>query len=150
MEIQTRTFGTIEIDERRVVRLTEPMLGFPELTRFVVLEPDPESPFKWFQSLDRTDVCFLIADPAVFFSDYRVEVPAERLSDLELDGGRDAAVAVVLTVRGDLADTTANLLAPLVFNTRKGLGRQVVLEGSPHPVRAPVFEPQPVAVCVGA
>lgn len=150
MDIQTRTFGTIEIDERRVVRLTEPMLGFPELRRFAVLEPDPESPFKWFQSLDRADVCFLITDPAVFFSDYRVEIPATRLSDLELDSDGDAAVAVILNARGDLADTTANLLAPLLFNTRKGLGRQVVLEGSQHPVRAPLFEPQPTAACQGA
>jgi flagellar assembly factor FliW len=140
VKIQTRTFGTIDIDEGREIRLTEPMPGFANLTRYAVLDPDPESPFKWFQSLERSDVCFLIVDPVAFFPDYRVELPASRLSDLELEGSGDSAVAVILTVRDDPANTTANLLAPLVFNVRRGLGRQVVLEGSSHPVRAPLFE----------
>ena len=140
MEIQTRIFGTIDNDERRILRLTEPMPGFPNLRRFAVLDPEPGSPFKWFQSLEFRDVCFLIAEPTAFFPGYRVEVPSSRLADLELEEEGDAAVAVILTVRGELADTTANLLAPLVFNTRRGLARQVVLDGSSHPVRAPLVE----------
>ena len=149
MEIRTRTFGPIEIDEQRVVRLTEPMPGFPQLKRFAVLDPDPEGPFKWFQSVDSEGVCFLLADPRSFFPDYRVELPSSRLSDLELEGD-DAGVAVILTVHGDPSTATANLLAPLVFNIRKGLGRQVILEGSGHPVRARVFEPVASLACQGA
>jgi flagellar assembly factor FliW len=141
VQIDSVVFGQVEIDEERVVRLTEPMPGFPKLTRFVVLDPEPESPFKWFQSVEQKSVCFLITDPRSFFPDYRVEVPAARLPDLELSDAAEAAVAVVLTVPQDLTKTTANLLAPLVFNAPKGLARQVILDASGYSVRAPIVEP---------
>lgn len=143
MQIQSRVFGLIDVDEAEVVNLTEPMPGFGALKRFVVLDPEPDSPFKWFQSLEDGNVCFLIADPAEFFSDYHVELPGNRLADLQLEQSQDAVVAVVLTAGQDLRKTTANLLAPLIFNPGKGLARQVILEGSGYPVRARLFdEPQ--------
>ena len=36
----------------------------------------------------------------------------------------------------------ANLLAPFIFNTAQKLARQVILEGSGHPVRAPLLPQQ--------
>lgn len=145
MEIQTRVFGAIDIDADRVFQLTEALPGFPELRRFAVLDPDPESPCKWFQSIERADVCFLIADPRTFFPSYEVGLSAGRFADLDLGDASEAAVAVILTAGADLAKTTANLLAPLVFNTRRHLARQVILEGSGHPVRARLFPDPPKA-----
>lgn len=149
MQINSRVFGSIEIDEARVVNLTEPMPGFASLKCFAILDPDPESPFKWFQSVERSDVCFLIADPREFFPDYRVEVSETRLGALDLKRVEDAAVAVVLTAGEDLTKTTANLLAPLIFNTTRNLARQIILEGSDYPVRARVFEEQRLAAEAG-
>lgn len=148
MEIQTRVFGAIEIDGDRVVRLTEPMAGFPGLRRFAVLNPDPDNAFQWLQSVERAEVCFLIADPRAFFPTYQLGVAPSRLADLELEDQAEAVVAVILTAGADLSRTTANLLAPLVFNAQKGLVRQVILEGSGHPVRAPLFEER-LAACQG-
>lgn len=149
MEIQTRIFGTIEIDADRVVRLTEPMAGFPDLSRFAVLDPDPDNPFKWFQSLDRSDVCFLIADPRPFFPSYEVDLAPSRLAGLGIGDEAQPVVAVILTAGADLSKTTANLLAPLVFNAQKGVARQVIMEGSGYPVRAPLFVEKPIS-CQGA
>lgn len=149
MEIQTRLFGTIEIDSDRVVQFTEPMAGFPALRRFVVLDPDPGSPFKWLQSVDRADVCFLIADPRAFFPTYEVGPVLGRLADLRLDDASQAIVAVILTAGKELTKTTANLLAPVVFNALQGLARQVILEGTGHPVRAPIFEEAFAACAAG-
>ncbi len=140
MNIETQAFGTIEVDESQIVTLTEPMPGFADLRRFALLDPDPEHPLKWFQSVDRPETCFLIADPACFFPDYAVRWKGSEIADLKIGDGTPTAVAVVLTVPEDPARTTANLLAPLVFNTEKKLARQVVLEGSGHPVRAPLFQ----------
>jgi flagellar assembly factor FliW len=140
VEIQTRRFGPIEIDDGRVVHLTEPMPGFAELRRFAVLDPDADSPLKWFQSVENPDVCFLVVDPRAFFPAYEVGLPPARLADLCLEDPSEAAVAVVLNVGEDLNKTTANLLAPILFNTSRGIARQVILEGSDYPVRAPLFD----------
>lgn len=139
MEIQTRTFGPVEIEESQLVTFTDPLPGFPKRTRFAVLNPDPETPFSFLQSVEEADVCLLIADPRHFFPDYRVELRAGALADLEIEDGSQTAVAVVLNVPADPADATANLLAPIVFNADRKLARQVILEGSGYPVREPLF-----------
>jgi len=142
VQIDTRAFGSIEIDDDQVIRLTEPMAGFPDHLQFAVLDPDPDVPFKWFQSVDSADVCFLITDPAPFFPEYRVELSKRQLEDLQITEETDTAVAVVLRVPEEMAEATANLLAPFVFNTQAKLARQIILEGSGHPVRAPLLAPQ--------
>ncbi len=139
MQIQTRSFGAVQIDEAQIITLTEPMPGFPEHTRFVVLHPDPEMPFQWFQSVDDADVCFLVADPNGFFPDYRIELKPLALADLEIGADTEAAVAVIVNMPDDPVAATANLLAPIVINVAKKRARQVILEGSGHPVRAPLF-----------
>jgi len=50
----------------------------------------------------------------------------------------DALVLVLLTMGGDDAATTANLLAPVVVNARTRKAAQVILSGSDWPVRAAV------------
>ncbi len=139
MEIETRAFGPVEIDEAQIITFPKPILGFPDHLRFVVLNPDPEVPFQWLQSVEAADVCFLITDPRPFFPDYRLEVRAGDLADLQIESPEDAAVAVIVNLTEGMEKATANLLAPIVFNTRRKLARQVVLEGSGHPVRAPLF-----------
>ncbi len=142
MQIHTHAFGTIDIDEAQIICLTEPMAGFPDHIRFAVLDPDPEVPFKWFQSVDSIEVCFLISDPAPFFPEYRVELSKRQLQDLQITEETDTAVAVVLRVPEEMTEATANLLAPFVFNTQAKLARQIILEGSGHPVRAPLLAAQ--------
>ncbi len=148
MQIETLAYGTIDIDDTQVVTMTEPVVGFPGLARYAILHPDPEWPFQWLQSVERKDVCFLIADPRQFFPAYRLELKARDLADLQLQSGDEAAVGVILTVPGDPAQSTANLLAPVVFNSAKKLARQVILEGSRYSVRTPLLPaPEPERAC---
>jgi len=139
MKLTTRAFGEIEIDEQKAIRMTEPMPGFAHLKRFAVLDPDPENPFKWFQSLEDSDVCFLVCDPKTFFPDYRVKLHAASLPDLEIDDEGDTVVAVIVNLGGDPSNMTANLRAPLLFNLKKNLCRQVILDNVDHKVRTPLF-----------
>ncbi len=141
MEIRTPAFGPVEIDEAQIVTFTQPMLGFPNDLRFVVLDPDPEVPFQWLQSVDHPEVCFLITDPRPFFPDYRIEAKETELRDLRITNPDQAAVAVVVNLSEGIEGATANLLAPIVFNTERKVARQVVLEGSGYPLRAQLFPP---------
>ena len=139
MQLETRAFGVIEIDEEKAVRMTEPLPGFHDLNKFAVLDPDPDNPFKWFQYLEKNDVCFLIADPAIFFPDYSIKIKATSLLDLELEDEGDAVVAVIINLGTEPSQMTANLRAPLIFNMKKNLCRQVILEDVNYKVRTHLF-----------
>lgn len=140
MKIETRAFGSVEIDDNQIITFIDPMPGFPKQRRFAVLDPDPEHPFQWLQSVDRPEVCFLIVDPALFFPEYGVTLRPSDMVDLSISDARQAAVAVVVTVPEDPGNATANLLAPLVFNGERKVARQLILEGSGYPVRARLFD----------
>jgi len=69
--------------------------------------------------------------------DYRIELrPGDRTA-LELDEERSALTYVILN-RGEGGGLTVNLQGPLVFNTARRLGRQLVLTSSRYAVRYPL------------
>lgn len=142
MIIETRAFGQLEIDDAKVVKFVGPMLGFDEASTFALLDPNPQSPFKVFQLAERPDVCFLVADPAVFFPQYQISLTSDQVADLGLSDPAKAAVLVIVTVRDGGARLTANLLGPVVVNAETFRGKQIVLSGSGYKVD----EPLPVTV----
>jgi len=148
LQIDTKVFGIVEVDEAQILELTKSMPGFPDYLKFTLLDPDPSNPLKWFQSLDEKNLCFLVADPKCFFPDYTFTLSSSIMADLKLEEGDETAVAVIVTVTEDPSQATANLLAPLVFNTQKKLVRQAILEGSGYQVRARLFEDEK-KVCHG-
>jgi len=128
------------------IRFVRPVPGFPGLTRFVLVRlgddadaaADDTAELYELRSLERPEVCFMVAVPAAFFPDYDVELDAHACEDLGLSDADDALVLVVLTIGSDPSATTANLLAPVVVNARTRAAAQVILSGSEWSVRAAV------------
>jgi flagellar assembly factor FliW len=106
--------------------------------RVDALPAEGESSLYELRSLERPEVRFMMAVPGVYFSDYDIELSDQECGDLGLVDSADALVLVVLTVGGDAANTTANLLAPVVINSRTRTAAQIILTGSDWPVRAPL------------
>jgi flagellar assembly factor FliW len=49
LKIQTTRFGEMDIDEAKIITFTEPIFGFPDSKKFVLLD-NTNSLFKWLQS----------------------------------------------------------------------------------------------------
>lgn len=129
------TSGT-EMPEITFVR---PIPGFGDLRHFALMRlDDSESLISELRSLERPDVRFVVTVPALFFSDYVVELDDQDCSDLGLDSAADAVILTVLTPGADARSTTANLLAPVVINARNRAAAQIILTGTDWPVRAPL------------
>jgi len=128
--------GSTDTPEITFVR---PIPGFAELKRFILVRlNDADAVISELRSLERPEVRFVVVAPAVFFSDYVIELDEETCDSLELTSADDALILTVLTVGPDLASSTANLLAPIVINIRTREAAQVILSGSDWPVRAPL------------
>ncbi len=125
MEVRTTRFGVIEIAEDRVITFPKGLLGFPERTRFCLLEPGDDACFFWLQSLDEPSLAFVVTDPALFVPDYSVPIRKEQMGELELSRLEDAQVFVIVNRVED--HLTGNLQGPLVVNTLSRVGEQVVL-----------------------
>ena len=60
MKLTTVRFGEIDIDESRIFDFVLPLIGFDMLKKFVILEPNKETLFKWLQSVEIRDWRFLL------------------------------------------------------------------------------------------
>lgn len=128
MKVQTSRFNEIEVDEKDIIRLPEGLIGFPELVRYVLLDHDADSPFKWLQSVDDGSMAFVVISPLTFRPDYTVEVTEEEISSLDLTDPDDAVISVIVTIPMDPKKMSANLKAPLIFNLKNRTGKQIIVK----------------------
>lgn len=136
--ISTR-FGSFEVPAESVLTFPSGLLGFAEAQRYVILDHDTEAPFKWLQSVEEPSLAFVILDPTTFHADYRVDIPADALAEIQCEEEEDLALVVILTIPSDdPGRITANLRGPLLISHKTKLGKQLVLSED-FPTRHPLF-----------
>lgn len=128
-----------EADERLRLRIAEGILGFEAFNDYLLFGSKELYPFRILQSLDEPTVIFVVVEPGLFFTDYEFEMSSADLKLLNLRDIREAMVLSVLVVPEDPMEMSANLLAPVVVNSDKGIAKQVVLHNSSYSVREPLF-----------
>ena len=111
--------------------------GFPDVRRFLLVRlGDEASPFSVLRSLDDgTDLEFVVTHPGLFFPDYEPEIDDDTANRLELKSAEDALLLVIVTVADPVADSTANLLGPIVVNRHTRAAAQAVLGNSGYATR---------------
>ncbi len=138
MLIPTTRFGPIEVDEQRVITFPKGILGFPKHQAFVLLQPSDDSHFFWLQSTEAADLAFIVTDPGLFVSSYRVPLKADQMLELGIESPADAQVFVIVNKHGDTL--TGNLQGPLVVHGGNRLGAQLVLSDRRFTTRVPLVE----------
>ena len=127
------------MDDIQAFEFVEPMPGFPEHRRYALVQVDEDGVLCELTSLDDPELRFLVASPVPFFPDYAPEVGADVVELLDIADVGEMLVLLVLTAGASLADTTANLLAPVLVNTRTHRAAQVILDDSGLSVAAPLL-----------
>ena len=135
MNIKTSRFGEVDIADDAVIAMPEGMLGFSEITRYVLIQHRDGSPFLWYQAIDEPNLAFVVVDAFTFFPDYEVVMSSEDVQVLDCSTPGDLAVFLVVVIPDNPKEMTANLRGPLVINVGNKVARQVVLTDekySPH------------------
>jgi flagellar assembly factor FliW len=140
MIIETGRFGQLVLSDAEVIQVPNGILGFPELTRFCLVDPADDTLILWLQSLDNPNVVFPVLEPKVFRPEYAVRLSAAELRELKLENVKQSAVLSILTIPADVTQMTANLKAPLVINLKDQVARQVVLQENEYSVKHLMFK----------
>ncbi len=129
---------TTDVPEIPVVELVQPMPGFPTLRQFALVQLDDDGLLCAFRSVEEPDLRFLVVPPAAFFPEYVPEVDEESVRELGSESADDVLVLVVVKAGASLAESTANLAAPLLINAATRRAQQVVLDDPAHSLAAPL------------
>ncbi len=129
MRVKTKAYGEIEADERQLVSFPAGLLGFEKFKDYILLDAR-QKPFFYLQSIDVPDLAFILIDPFLFRPDYSLDVNDDSLGEIGISQPDDVLVFAIVTVAGEGAAVTANLMGPLIINKANRLGMQSVLGDS--------------------
>ena len=138
MTVNTTRFGEVEVDDHRIISFPEGILGFGAYSKYVLLQPDPDSFFYWLQSTESPDLAFVVTDPRLFVSSYRVPFKREQMEEMGITSIDHAEVFVIVNKNANML--TGNLQGPLVVNVAQRIGKQLVLSDRRFTTRVPLVE----------
>lgn len=127
-----------QVGELPTIEFRTPMPGFPEHRHFVLVSTADDGLLYTLRSVDDPELRFLVVPPAPFFPWYAPEVGDQVVELLATEQPADLLVLVVVTVAGEAADATANLLAPIIVDRSTRRAVQVVLDQD-LPIHAPLL-----------
>ncbi len=129
----------MDVKEESLLVFPSGILGFPDWTKYVLLDHDTDAPFKWLQCVETPELAFVILDPAYFHPDYHITITTDALIEIQKQDDDELSVVTILTIPSDdPSAVTANLRGPLVMNHRTRLCKQLVLSED-LPTRFPLF-----------
>lgn len=133
--IKSRFLGEVEVDESNLIDFGGSIFGFEEYSKFYLLDNKDEnnSIFKILQSPEKEDLSWILIDPFIPFPDYELEVDDADIASLGIQDASDVLAFVVVTiVNEDYQNMTANLLGPMIINTRNRLAKQCIVKGDKY------------------
>jgi len=131
MKAKTRLFGEIEIEDGKIIKMEQGIIGFPDLKHFTLIfdcEREAKSAIHWLQSMDDGDVAMPVIVPGELLPDYRPTVNDELLQGLGELTPDNTYILVTVRVPENIEDISVNLKAPIIINTDTNKGSQVIVE----------------------
>jgi flagellar assembly factor FliW len=130
----------IEVEEDNIIELTQGLIGFPNLHKYVILQHEEAMPFQWLQCIEDSYLAFVIINPLIFRPTYKIELAREEVVDLRIDDPAQVRAYSIVTIYSDPGEITANLQAPILINNESRLGKQVILMNTEYNTRHLILE----------
>ena len=143
MRINTRYFGTVDLDDDKVIIFDDGLFGFEEYKKFVLIfnnEAKERPAISWLQSVDEQALALPVMIPTIVKPDYNPVVEDDALETLGDWDEENISVLVTVTVPEDLKNMTTNLKAPIIINTDSMKGVQTVVENQDYEIRFKIYD----------
>jgi len=136
MQLDTKHFGVIEVDDRETLYFPSGLPGFEGVKKFVLLgRQESDSPFFWLQSIDRPDLAFVVTDPFYIKEGYYVDVDDEEAEEIQITDPENVLTLAIVTIPEDIRFMTVNLKAPVLINMKNNMGKQIIMKDNTFPVK---------------
>ena len=145
MQLETTRFGTLTIEPELVITLTQPIIGFQDYRRFILLPGPEESGLSWLQSTESGELAFLLIKPGQIYPTYSIRLGKHELTELAVSKVEELDIYTLVVVPDDPTQVRTNLKAPVLLNLKQRLGKQTVLENSDYPIQFFLAQAKPSA-----
>jgi flagellar assembly factor FliW len=140
LKVATKYHGEVEIDTNEILIFEKGIPGFPEEKEFILLPLSDDNTFNVLQAVSTSDLAFVLSNPFNFFREYDFKLEDSVVDELELDSEKNVLVYAILTVQDPFENTTANLQAPVIINSKNRKAKQVILHNEQFRIKHPIFK----------
>ncbi|MFV0439881.1 MAG: flagellar assembly protein FliW [Lachnospirales bacterium] len=133
MKLETKNFGSIEFDEKQTINFPEGLPAF-EKNKDYILIAEPETDFCYLQSIEDSNLTFVLIDLKTLKPDYDPMVVEEQLSCIG-EIKENLSIYNICVIKDTIKNMTVNLMAPIVINNDSNKGKQVILENKDYKVK---------------
>ncbi len=142
MQITTKVFGEITIDDDKIIHFPKGIIGFPDLTEFTLVHDEEKGTdsIHWLQSIQEPAFAMPVMDPLIVCPDYNPEADDELFNVLGEIKPDELLVLVTVTVPKDLTKMSVNLKGPIVINAAEKRALQIIVEGDEYKVKFPIYD----------
>ncbi|MBN2483045.1 MAG: flagellar assembly protein FliW [Candidatus Omnitrophica bacterium] len=126
-EVKNIDYQVLDLKKENIFTFSEGIPGFEKVQRFAILTNPEEAPFGRLTAIEH-DLCFIIINPWTVYPEYKPDIDQEDIDKIESPSNEEILILAIVTIpEGAPQEATMNLVAPLIIHTKKGLGRQVIL-----------------------
>lgn len=143
MKAETRYFGTVDIEDEKVLNFPMGIIGFENLKKFALIydiEREEKSKISWLQSLEEPALALPVISPFDIKEEYTPIIEDELMKNIGDPADADTLIFVTMSIPSDLTKMTANLKAPIIINTVNREAMQVIVENEEYIIKYNVYD----------
>jgi len=125
MQVNTSRFGSVEIEQDKLINFPWGIPGFEELKSYILLEYK-NGPFQWLQSVEEPSVAFVVCPPDAIGLEYKV--PASKTDVISLERKEDLLVLNIVSFNREKGAMRFHVQSPLLFNASTRIGYQWTID----------------------
>ncbi len=139
MDIKTRDFGKLTVEQDDIIIYTRGMYGFEQYKKYVILKDNPEDDIMYLQSIEKDDLSFVIIDPYSIIPSYEPKISDEDIIELKVLDKNHLKFLVIAIIKEKIEDSVVNLKSPIAINPDLKIAKQIIVENLEYPLKYPVF-----------
>lgn len=144
VEMNTKIFGKIAIEEDKIISFDNGILGFPELKDFTLIydiDKGNASGIKWLQSLQEPGFAMPVLNPRIILPEYNPKFDKEYLAPLGDNLEKeDILMFITVTVPKDITKMTVNLRAPIIVNADRRKAVQLINDDEKYSIKYAIYD----------
>ncbi len=143
MVAETKYFGTVDIEEDKILEFPNGIVGFENLKKFAIMfdiDKGEDRSISWLQSLDEPMLALPVVNPFNIMSEYNPLIEDELLKIIDSPTEEQVLVMLALNVPSDITKMTANMKAPFIINSQTRKGSQIIVENQDYEIKYNVYD----------
>lgn len=143
MKAETKFFGTIDIDDDKIITFPMGIIGFDNLKKFALIydsERKEKSKISWLQSMEEPLMVMPVINPIDFVDEYNPIIEDELMKTIGNPSDEDLLILTSMSIPSDLTKMTANFKGPFIINTVDRTAMQVIVENEDYPVKYNIYD----------